>query len=145
MFCYAIIINFKYDMFKSPRRQNQANPPKTRQNSKFLIGNLGLKHFEFLCVWLQAFCVVAFFFFLLDNIFMVLLLLFDTGLQKRWLARRSVILYRHYHVKAYFEAQNLYKECMSDMLRLTKEEKKTYFLQKIDLETSSRRTHLYSR
>ena len=41
------------------------------------------------------------------------------------------MLYRFNNPKECFEARNVYKSCMTDSLRLTKEEKKTYFLQKI--------------
>ena len=46
-------------------------------------------------------------------------------------ACQGCTLYRHNNVKSFFDARNLYKQCMSEVLRLNKQEKKEYFLSKI--------------
>jgi hypothetical protein len=44
---------------------------------------------------------------------------------------QGCMLYRYNNPKACGEAQDVYKSCMTDMLRMTRDEKKTYFLNKI--------------
>ena len=65
--CVTEILDNTTSRLEDKTRQTHQKPGKIPLHCcvKFLIGNLGLKHFEFLCVWLLAFCVVALRLFLL--------------------------------------------------------------------------------